>query len=51
MKKLSGVLLESFSGASLVNAGLSSAIQTVLDAATVDRWDFCRDLMLMMPLA
>ena len=41
MKTLSGRLARKLQrSASLVNAGLSKQIQTVLDAATVDRCDF-----------
>ena len=46
VKTLSGRLARKLQrSASLVNAGLSKQIQTVLDAATVDRCDFCRDLL------
>ena len=41
VKELSGRLARKLQrSASLVNAGLSAAIQTVLDAATADRCDF-----------
>ena len=41
MKTLSGRLARKLQrSASLVNAGLSKQIQTLLDAATVDRCDF-----------
>ena len=46
VKTLSGRLARKLQrSASLVNAGLSKDIQTVLDAATVDRCDFGRNML------